>query len=60
MGYKDYRKIVRIGQNSYGIILPISWIRYNNLVHGDNVELISDSGNEITVRPTQRDGEEER
>ena len=27
----DNRKVVRIGRSSYGVILPISWIRKHNL-----------------------------
>jgi len=41
MPTKHIRKIVRIGNSSYGVILPISWFRYHNLGYGDKVEVIS-------------------
>lgn len=41
MPHKETRKLVRIGEVSVGVTLPIGWLRYFNLKAGDKVELIS-------------------
>jgi len=46
--HKNYRKIIRIGTSSLGIILPRAWLRYFDLRHGDKVEVISNNSIEIT------------
>jgi len=43
------RKIIPIGKTSKCVILPISWLRYNNLKDGDQVEIISNGV--ITIKP---------
>lgn len=48
MSNKYYKKIVRIGENSQGVILPIAWTRYNGLRVGDHVAVISND--EILIR----------
>ena len=45
---KYYKKLVRIGENSLGVILPIAWTRYNNLRGGDFVTVISND--EVVIR----------
>jgi len=52
---KYYKKIIRIGENSLGIILPIEWTRYNNVRGGDYVVVLSNS--EILIRLLQKDEE---
>ena len=41
MPHKEIRKLVRIGEVSIGVTIPIGWLRYYNLKAGDEVELIS-------------------
>lgn len=52
MPSKEIRKIVRIGNVSLGVILPISWLRYYDLKHGDSVEIISNGC--IEIRPQKK------
>jgi len=49
MPHKETRKIIRIGSMSFGIILPLSWLRYNHLGSGDRVEVISNGS--IVMKP---------
>ena len=49
MPSKHIRKIVRIGNTSFGIIIPIEWLRYYNLGYGDHVEIISNGV--VTIKP---------
>lgn len=49
MGHKENRKIIKVGQSAFGIILPISWIRYYELHKGDEVETISNGT--IIIKP---------
>ena len=49
MPHKENRKIIKVGETSYAVILPKSWFRYFNLKHGDLVEVISNS--DVTIRP---------
>jgi len=54
MPHKETRKLIRIGDSSYGIILPISWLRYYDLKYGDRLEIISNGS--IEIKPTQEQG----
>ncbi|GAG28288.1 unnamed protein product [marine sediment metagenome] len=56
MPHKETRKLIRIGDSSYGIILPISWLRYYNLKHGDRVEIISNGSVEIRPKRNKEGG----
>lgn len=49
MAHIDKRKIIKIGKSSYGVIIPISWIRYYGLIRGDEVEIISNGS--IKIKP---------
>ncbi|OYT41885.1 hypothetical protein B6U80_00525 [Candidatus Pacearchaeota archaeon ex4484_26] len=54
------RKIIKFGNSSYVISLPISWIKENNLNKGDLVYLQKNSSNEITILPTQNNNHQEK
>ena len=49
MGQKTIRKIVKVGSNSYGIVLPIGWIRYNGLDFGDRLSIETNSDIKILL-----------
>jgi bifunctional DNA-binding transcriptional regulator/antitoxin component of YhaV-PrlF toxin-antitoxin module len=51
--HKEFRKIIRVGDTSYAVIIPISWLRYYNLKYGDKVEVISNGS--IEIRPNNKD-----
>ncbi len=51
MAHKHIRKISRIGSNSLGVILPMSWLKYYNLKNGDYLELISNGT--IKIKPSK-------
>lgn len=50
MAHRNNRKIIRIGDTSFAVIIPKAWIRYNNLEYGDNLEVIS-NGKIIIQKP---------
>ena len=58
MPHKEIHKIIRVGNASFGIILPRAWIRYYNLKHKDKLEIISNS--EITIKRIEPSEEEEK
>ena len=49
MGQKENRKIIRIGNSSYAVILPIGWIRYYGLTDSSKVEVITNGI--VEIRP---------
>jgi hypothetical protein len=49
MPHKNLRRIIKVGETSFGIIIPIGWLRYNNLKNGDKVEVISNGNIEIKL-----------
>jgi len=53
MGHKESRKIIRVGNTSFAVILPLSWLRYHDLGYGDRVEIISNEL--ITIKPEGRE-----
>ena len=48
MSHIRHSKIIKVGNSSYGIILPIDWIRFHQLSEHDSVELISDEVVKVT------------
>ena len=52
MPHKNNRKIIRVGNTSFAVILPRSWLRYYDLGYGDSVEVIS-NGN-VMIKPSKR------
>ncbi len=55
--HKENRKIIRVGNTSLAVILPISWLRYYNLSYGDSVEVISNEA--IEIKPLKKTSERE-
>jgi len=53
---KNYRKIIKIGECSHGIIIPKGWLRYYELKKGDQLEVITD-GKIIIKKPLKKDDE---
>ena len=49
MPHEEKRKIIKVGETSYAVILPKSWLRYYKLENGDYVKVISDSN--IVIEP---------
>ena len=46
MGFKQQRKIVKIGKGSSGVILPQDWLEFYGLKKGDEIALL---GNALIV-----------
>lgn len=46
---KNKRKIIKVGNTSYGVILPIGWVRYYELAEEGEVEVISNG--DVTIKP---------
>ncbi len=47
----DERKIIRLGNSSFAISLPINWIKKADLKKGDKISLVENSNGELIVRP---------
>jgi len=43
MPHEEIRKIIKVGETSYAVILPKSWLRYYKLTDRDKVKVISNS-----------------
>jgi len=39
--HEHKRKIIKIGESSYGVILPIAWLRYNQMDEHSRVKVVS-------------------
>ena len=52
-------RICKIG-SSYAVFIPIGWVRYNNLMQGDFVEVISNGHIKITPMKKGEDNEIKR
>jgi len=57
MPSKEIRKLVRIGDTSYAVIIPRPWIRYYNLKYGDSVEVITNGS--VEIKPLNTPSKEE-
>ena len=49
MPHMEFRKIIKVGESSFAVILPKSWLRYFDLDNDDKVEVISNS--DVVIRP---------
>ena len=56
MSHKNLRKIIRIGNTSFGVILPKDWLRFYNLSYGDSVEVVSDDT--VVIKPIEKNTNE--
>jgi antitoxin component of MazEF toxin-antitoxin module len=49
MPHEEVRKIIKVGETSFAVILPRSWLRYYQLTDKDRVLVISDGS--VTIKP---------
>lgn len=49
----DIRKVVSVGGNSYGVILPRKWVRYYKIE--DSKVRVIEKDNKIIIRPLEED-----
>jgi hypothetical protein len=54
MPHQETRKIIRVGETSYAVILPKSWLRYHKLDDNDRVEVVSNGC--VKIRPIRTSG----
>ena len=54
MPQETERRIIRVGESSFGVVLPIGWLRYHNLKNGDRVQVISNGHIEIKKLEEER------
>jgi len=52
---KMERTVFKVGEDSFAITLPKSWISYRQLKHGDVVEIIVDD--DLIIRPKKEESE---
>ena len=55
MNSTEPRRIIKFGNSSYVISLPISWVKENNLKKGDLVYLEKNGKDELVILPTKHD-----
>lgn len=51
--YKKNRKIIRVGKSSLAVIIPMEWLRYNQLGDGDDLDVSSNE--KIIIQKTKSD-----
>jgi len=49
MPHKQYRKIIKVGNTSFAVILPKSWIKFYGLDKKGKVEVVSNS--DVVIKP---------
>ncbi len=52
MPHEETRKIIKVGETSFAVILPMPWLRYYKLDNKDSVEVISDGA--VTIKPLKK------
>ena len=57
MPHEETRKIIKVGQTSFAVILPKSWLRFYKLTDKDKVKMISNST--IIIEPLQKEPEKQ-
>jgi len=55
MPHEETRKIIKVGETSFAVILPRAWLRYYKLDDRDTVKVISDGT--VTIEPPNKAGE---
>ncbi len=53
MPHRETRKILKAGQRSFAVTLPISWVKFFKLKAGDDVEVISNGRIIITPKKSK-------
>jgi len=56
MPHEETRKIIKVGETSFAVILPKAWLRYYKLDDKDTVKVISDGT--VTIEPPHKEDEE--
>jgi bifunctional DNA-binding transcriptional regulator/antitoxin component of YhaV-PrlF toxin-antitoxin module len=56
MSVKYKRKLIRIGKSSLAVIIPKSWIDFNEIKYGDSVEIIVRDNIEISKKKEFNNG----
>jgi len=51
MPHEETRKIIKVGETSFAVILPKSWLRYYQLTDKDKVLVISNGT--VLIKPQQ-------
>jgi antitoxin component of MazEF toxin-antitoxin module len=52
MPHEETRKIIKVGETSFAVIIPRAWLRYYKLDDKDTVEVISNGS--VTIKPTKK------
>lgn len=52
MPHEESRKIIKVGETSYAVILPRAWLRYFKLNDQDKVTVVSDGV--VTIMPQKK------
>ena len=55
MPHEELRKIIKVGETSFAVILPKSWLRYYRVTDKDQVKVTS-NGTVIIQPPEKKDG----
>ena len=55
MPHKEVRKIIKVGETSYAVILPKAWLRYYGLDDKDHVKVVSNST--VVIVPPEKESE---
>ena len=50
MPHVENRKIIKVGETSFAVILPRAWLRFYGLKNGDLVKVVSNGG-AVTIEP---------
>lgn len=53
MPHVESRKIIKIGDTSFAVILPRAWLRYYGLTDKD--EVLVESNGSVTIKPPQKE-----
>jgi antitoxin component of MazEF toxin-antitoxin module len=53
MPHEETRKIIRVGETSFAVILPKSWLRFYKLTDKDVVTVISNGA--VTIKPHRKE-----
>ena len=51
MGFEFNRKIIRVGNSSFGVIIPREWLRYYKLKEGNKINIIENKKGELIIKP---------
>jgi antitoxin component of MazEF toxin-antitoxin module len=55
MPHEETRKIIKVGETSYAVILPRAWLRYYRLTDKDEVLVVSNGS--VVIKPPEKEKE---